>query len=71
MTRAQPALNVELVSAHRPGEIVAGHGIHVICANEMSNAVDVIMVPSPLVSGGSRRAPRRGRTHPRGGSNHR
>jgi transcriptional regulator GlxA family with amidase domain len=45
VTQAHPELDVELVGAHGPGEIVAGHGMRVVCAEGMSDAADLIVVP--------------------------
>lgn len=42
---ADPALEVELVGAHGPGEIVAGHGLRMICAEGLSDAADLVIVP--------------------------
>jgi transcriptional regulator GlxA family with amidase domain len=38
-------LEVELVGAHGPGEIVAGHGLRVACAEALSDAADLVVVP--------------------------
>jgi transcriptional regulator GlxA family with amidase domain len=42
---AHDDVEVELVGAHGPGEVVAGHGLRVLCAEGMSDAADLIIVP--------------------------
>ena len=42
---AQPDLEVELVGAFGPGEIVAGHGMRVVCAEGLSDRADMVLVP--------------------------
>ena len=38
-------VEVELVGAHGPGEIVAGHGLRMTCAEGLSEATDMVIVP--------------------------
>jgi transcriptional regulator GlxA family with amidase domain len=38
-------LDVALVGAHGPGEIVAGHGMRVVCDGGLSDAADLVIVP--------------------------
>jgi transcriptional regulator GlxA family with amidase domain len=45
VTRAHPEVEVELVAAHAPGEIVASHGMRVLCAEEMSKSANLIVIP--------------------------
>ena len=42
---AHPDVEVELVGAHGPGEIVAGHGLRMTCAEGLSDRADVVIVP--------------------------
>ncbi len=42
---AHPEVEVELVGAHGPGEIVAGHGLHMTCAEGLSDRADLVIVP--------------------------
>jgi transcriptional regulator GlxA family with amidase domain len=54
---AAPDLEVELVGAHGPGEIVAGHGMRVTCAEGLGDAADLVIVPGGgWVRGGGVRA---------------
>lgn len=38
-------LNVVLVGAHGPGEVVAAHGMRLLCENGLSEAADLVLVP--------------------------
>jgi transcriptional regulator GlxA family with amidase domain len=38
-------LEVDLVGAHGPGEVVAGHGMRVICERGLSDDADLVIVP--------------------------
>ncbi|MEJ7894797.1 MAG: DJ-1/PfpI family protein [Solirubrobacteraceae bacterium] len=38
-------LEVALVGAHGPGEIVASHGMRIVCAEGLSDAADLVLVP--------------------------
>jgi transcriptional regulator GlxA family with amidase domain len=38
-------LEVELVGAFGPGEVVAGHGLRVLCAERLSAEADLVIVP--------------------------
>ncbi len=52
-----PEVEVELVGAHGPGEIVAGHGMRLVCAEGMSERADLMVVPGGgWVRGGGVRA---------------
>lgn len=42
---AHPEVEVELVGAHGPGEILAGHGLRMTCAEGLSDRADLIVVP--------------------------
>ena len=42
---AHPDVEVELVGAHGPGEIVAGHGLRMTCAEGLSDRADLVVVP--------------------------
>ena len=54
---AHPEVEVELVGAHGPGEIVAGHGLRMTCVEGMSEAADLIVVPGGgWIRGGGVRA---------------
>jgi transcriptional regulator GlxA family with amidase domain len=56
VTHARSQLVVELVGAQGPGEIVAGHGMRVVCVEGMSTAANLIVVPGGgWVSGGVRK----------------
>jgi transcriptional regulator GlxA family with amidase domain len=56
VTRAHPEVNVELVGVHGPGEIVASHGMRVLCAEKMSDATDLILIPGGGWANGGVRA---------------
>jgi transcriptional regulator GlxA family with amidase domain len=38
-------LEVELVGAHGPGEVVAAHGMRLVCAEALSDRADLVLVP--------------------------
>lgn len=40
-----PDVEVELVGAHGPGEIVASHGMRMSCAEALSDRADLVLVP--------------------------
>ena len=42
---AHPEVQVELVGAHGPGQVVAGHGMKLLCDEGMSDRADLIVVP--------------------------
>jgi len=45
VTVAHPEVEVELVGAHGPGEVVGGHGLRVQCAEALSEAADLAIIP--------------------------
>jgi transcriptional regulator GlxA family with amidase domain len=42
---AVPGLEVELVGAHGPGEVVAAHGARIVCATGLTETAGVVLVP--------------------------
>lgn len=57
VTHAHPDVEVELVGAHGAGEVVAGHGMRLVCAEGMSERADLMIVPGGgWVRGGGVRA---------------
>jgi len=42
---AVEGVTVELVGAHGPAEVVAGHGARIVCARGLSDDADLVLVP--------------------------
>ncbi len=42
---AVDGLDVAMVGAHGPGEVVAGHGLRVLCAEGLDRGADLVIVP--------------------------